>query len=334
MDLGVGLFTCQRRPGDDRPASDRYAEMLRLGRVADRAGLDSTWVSEHHFQPDEYLAAPLPALAALAAVTDSVRVGSCIALAPAYDGVRLAEDAATVDLIADGRLTLGLAIGSNPREFESFGVDPDERVERLVDAVGLARAAWSPGPLEYDAEFSDVSPDVEVTPHPESPIPVMFGGSARPSVRRAALTADAWCAPSHLSMSDLERRVDHVEEVRSEAGLDGDFQIYVLRYGFVEDSREEAWEAMRDGYLYQQRRYAEIFSGETVEALPPDRVEELKRQAMFGTPEQVAEELEAYRDALGDDVHVVLRTYHPGIGTDRMADCIRRLGDGVLPAIA
>jgi alkanesulfonate monooxygenase SsuD/methylene tetrahydromethanopterin reductase-like flavin-dependent oxidoreductase (luciferase family) len=333
MDLGIGLFTCQRRPDDGRPTSDRYEEMLRLGGVADEAGLASAWVSEHHFQRDEYLAAPLPALAALAAVTDSIRIGSCIALAPAYDGVRLAEDAATVDLLADGRLTLGLAIGSNPPEFEAFGVDPDERVDRLVDSVNLARAAWSAGPLEYDAEFHDVSPDVEVTPRPEDEIPIMFGGSARPSVRRAALTADAWCSPSHLSISDLEKRVAHIEQVRSKAGLDGDFQIYVLQYGFVGDSREEAWEVMRDGYLYQQRRYAEIFSGETVERLRPDRVEELKQRAIFGTPEQVATELEAYRDALGDDVHMILRTYHPGLGTGRMANCIRQLGDEVLPAV-
>jgi alkanesulfonate monooxygenase SsuD/methylene tetrahydromethanopterin reductase-like flavin-dependent oxidoreductase (luciferase family) len=134
------------------------------------------WVSEHHFAEDGYLPATMPSLAALAARTETVELGTCIALAPLYDGVRLAEDAATVDLLADGRLTMGLAIGSNPREFESFGVPREERVERMTDLKDLLRASWSEGALDYDAEFHDVSPDVSVTPKPESKIPIMFGG--------------------------------------------------------------------------------------------------------------------------------------------------------------
>jgi alkanesulfonate monooxygenase SsuD/methylene tetrahydromethanopterin reductase-like flavin-dependent oxidoreductase (luciferase family) len=90
---------------------------------------------------------------------------------------------------------------------------------------------------------------------------------------------------------------------------------------------------MRDGYLFIQRRYQEIFSGETVAELDAERKAELKDQAIFGTPEQVVEELETYREALGDDVHFIFRTYHPGIGTDRMAECIRRLGDEVRPGL-
>ena len=95
MELGTGLFTCQRRPDDDRSTADIYDEMLELGRVIDDAGLDSIWVSEHHFLADEYLSGVTPALGALAAVTEDIELGPCIALAPLYDAVRLAEDIAT-----------------------------------------------------------------------------------------------------------------------------------------------------------------------------------------------------------------------------------------------
>src|SRR6056297_3040083 len=125
MHLGTGLFTCQERPDDDRTTTEIYDEMLDLAGVAEEAGLDSVWVSEHHFQPDDYLSGVTPSLGALAAVTDSIEIGPCIALAPLYDSVRLAEDVATIDQLADGRATLGLAIGSNPREFEEFGVPED-----------------------------------------------------------------------------------------------------------------------------------------------------------------------------------------------------------------
>jgi alkanesulfonate monooxygenase SsuD/methylene tetrahydromethanopterin reductase-like flavin-dependent oxidoreductase (luciferase family) len=334
MQLGTGLFTCQRRPDDDRSAAEIYDEMLRLGRAIDDAGLASAWVSEHHFTPDGYLPGTMPALGALAAVTDEIEIGTCIALAPLYDAVRLAEDVATVDLLSGGRATLGLAIGSNPREFEAFGIDLDERVDRLVDTVDLVRAAWSEGPLEYDSRFHDVAPDVDVTPTPAHDVPVMLGGAAKPAVRRAARIGDAWCAPSSLSVEGVRKRVEDIRRVREEEGIDGEFQVYVLQHGFVGGSEEEAWDAMRDGYLYIQRRYAEIFSGETVEELPDERVRELKDQAIYGTPDDVIDELERYRDALGDDVHFVFRTYHPGIGTERMIDCIERLGDEVVPAIA
>lgn len=331
MDIGTGLFTCQRRPDDERSMSEIYDEMLTLGRAIDDSGLQSAWVSEHHFADDGYLSGTMPALGALAAGTSKIELGSCIALAPLYDPVRLAEDAATVDLLSDDRLTLGLAIGSNPRELEAFGVPKSERVDRLTDTVEILRGAWSAGPLEYDAEFHDVDSDVTVTPKPAGDIPLMFGGAAKPAVRRAARRADAWCAPSSLSIEEVRKRIEDIERVRDEAGIDGEFQVYVLQHGFVGDSRDDAWEAMREGYLYLQRRYAELFSGETVAELPVERRRELREQAIFGTPDQVIDELEPYRETLGDDIHFIFRTYHPGIGTDRMVRCIDRLGDEVVP---
>jgi alkanesulfonate monooxygenase SsuD/methylene tetrahydromethanopterin reductase-like flavin-dependent oxidoreductase (luciferase family) len=331
MKLGTGLFTCQRRPDDDRSMSAIYDEMLTLTRTIEDAGLDSAWVSEHHFLDDGYLSGTMPALGALAAETDHIEIGSCIALAPLYNAVRLAEDAATVDLVSNNRLTLGLAIGSNPREFAEFGVPQDERVERLADTVDLLRGAWSDGPLDHDSPFNDVSPETSITPKPDGHLPIMLGGAAKPAVRRAARTADGWCAPSSLSVGGVKKRVDDIRNVREKEGLDDEFTIYVLQHGFIGDSREEAWDAMKDGYLYLQRRYTEIFSGESVPELSDERKQELKDQAIFGTPEQVTEDLETYRDALGDDVHFIFRTYHPGIGTERMTECIERLGDEVAP---
>ena len=333
MELGTGLFTCQERPDDDRSTQEIYDEMLELGEVVDEAGLDSAWVSEHHFLEDGYLSGVAPALGALAAVTDDVELGPCIALAPLYDAVRLAEDVATVDQLSGGRTTLGLAIGSNPDEFEAFGIPTDERVDRLTDAVDLLRAAWSPGPLAYDPEFHDVGPEVNVTPKPAHDVPILLGGAAKPAVRRAARIADAWCAPSSISLEGVRKRKEDIERVREAEDINGEFQVYVLQHGFVGDSREDAWNAMKDGYLYIQRRYQEIFSGDSVPELDAERRDELKEQAIFGTPEQVAEEIESYREALGDDIHFVFRTYHPGVGTGTMAECIRRLGDEVEPAL-
>jgi len=333
MDLGTGLFTCQRRPDDDRSHEAIYDELLTLGETIDDAGLDSAWVSEHHFADDGYLSGTIPTLGALASATDDVTIGTCIALAPLYDPVRLAEDAATLDLLSNGRVGLGLSIGYRDAEFENFGVPKDERTDRTEEAVELLRGSWSEGPLGVDPEFHAIDPETTVTPKPAGDPPIFLGGAAKPAVRRAARIGDGWCAPSSLSLEGIRKRVADIRSVREAEGIDGDFQVYVIVHGFVADSAEAAWEQMRDGYLYLQRRYAEWYEGESIEELPEERRAELKEQAIFGTPDDVVAELDRYGEALGDDVHVIFRTYHPGIGTDAMVECIERLGEEVAPRL-
>lgn len=332
MDVGTGLFTCQRRPDDDRSYAELYDEMLELARTIEEAGLASAWVSEHHFADDGYLSGTMPALGALAAETDTIDIGTCITLAPLHDPIRLVEDAATVDLLSGGRMQLGLSIGYVDEEFERFGIDKAERVERTVEAVELARAAWQDA--DFEPRFSAVGPEAPVTPPPpgDGP-PVLLGGAAKPAVRRAARLADGWIAPSSLSPAGLRRRVEDIRQVREDEGIDGPFQFYVLKHGFVADSAEAAWEAMRPGYLYLHRQYASYASGEPVTELPEERRQELKDAALIGTPDAVADELTELESIVGPDVHVILRTYYPGIGTESMQRCIRRLGDEVLPQL-
>lgn len=332
MEVGTGLFTCQRRPMDERSMAAIYEEMLELGRAVDASGLASAWVSEHHFAEDGYLSGTMPSLGALAAVTDSIDIGTCIALAPFYDPVRLVEDAATVDLLADGRMHLGLSIGYRDEEFHNFGIAKDERVARTVDAVKLARAAWDEG--TYDPEYHAVDPGVPITPVPpgRGP-PILLGGAAKPAVRRAARLADGWIAPSSLDHDGLRVRIEDIATVREEAGLTEPFKLYVLKHGFVADSEQAAWEAMRSGYFYLQRRYASWYSGEDIEELPSERKRELKDNAIYGPPETVAAQLRELESIAGGEVHVILRTYFPGIGTDRMRETIHRLGDEVLPLL-
>jgi alkanesulfonate monooxygenase SsuD/methylene tetrahydromethanopterin reductase-like flavin-dependent oxidoreductase (luciferase family) len=334
MDIGTGLFTCQRRPDDDRSTAAIYEEMLELGRAIDDAGLASAWVSEHHFSDDGYLPGTMPSLGALAAETDDVEIGTCIALAPLYDSVRLAEDAATVDLLSDGRMTVGLSIGYRDLEFEAFGTPKEERVDRTVDAVKTLRGAWSEGPLGHDPEFHPVSPERTVTPTPDGDVPIMMGGAAKPAVRRAARLGDGWCAPSSLSVEGVRKRKEDIERVREEEDVDGEFTTYVIQHGFVGDSREDAWERIEEGRYFLDRTYRSWAEGEPVEELPAERKRELRESAIVGTPEQVVEDLETYREALGDDVHVILRTYYPGVGTDEMVEAIETIGDDVVPHFA
>ena len=246
------------------PRASFYGEVLELGRAAEDAGLNSVWTSEHHFTDDEYLSGTMPTLGALAGATDEIELASGVALTPFYDPVRLAEDAATVDALSGGRLTFGLSIGYLDFEFENFGVPKDERTERTEDAIELLRHAWEPGPLGYDSEVHPVSPDAEVTPTPDGAPPIVLGAIAKPAVRRAARMGDGWCANEMLSVEEIELRQDDIERVRKEEGIDREFTTYAVQYGFVGDSYDEAWETLRDGYFYQQRKYQEWAESEEV----------------------------------------------------------------------
>ena len=120
--FGIGLFTGQIPAGSSRTFAQEYRETLELVCLAESLGFDSAWVSEHHGSSDGYLPSLLPMLAAFAAVTERIELGTGIVLTPFHEPLRLAEDAAVVDQLSGGRLILGLGLGWREEEFRMFGV--------------------------------------------------------------------------------------------------------------------------------------------------------------------------------------------------------------------
>jgi alkanesulfonate monooxygenase SsuD/methylene tetrahydromethanopterin reductase-like flavin-dependent oxidoreductase (luciferase family) len=126
------------------PWDDFYASHLDLAVQAEALGYDHVWLTEHHFVDDGYSPFPLPIAAAIAARTTRIRIGTFVLLLPLHDPVRVAEDAATVDVLSRGRFDLGLGLGYRVAEFTGFGVPRSERGARGADAgagVGRVRGA-------------------------------------------------------------------------------------------------------------------------------------------------------------------------------------------------
>src|SRR6187397_1080481 len=126
--VGIGLFTGQIPSDSPRTFAEEYRDTLEIVRRAEALGFDSAWVSEHHGTSDGYLPSLLTMLAGFAAATDRIRLGTGVVLTPLHDPLRLAEDAAVVDQLSGGRLTLGLGIAWRPEEFRMFGVPFSERL--------------------------------------------------------------------------------------------------------------------------------------------------------------------------------------------------------------
>src|SRR5256885_3744397 len=182
MRFGFGLLTCQRFPGDLRSDVELYADALDLAVYAEELGFDSVWTSEHHFLDDGYAPSLLPLCAAIAARTSRVEIGTGLLLIPLHDPIRVAEDAATVDLISGGRLILGLGLGWRAEEFEGFGVSLTERAQRLERAVAVLRGAWAGEPVASAGTEGIVTP----RPAPAGRPAGWVGRWAGPGVRRAA----------------------------------------------------------------------------------------------------------------------------------------------------
>src|SRR3954447_12944960 len=121
--MKVGIYLDLRNPPQWRRGwQELYAQKLDRVVEAERLGLESVWLSEHHLFADGYLPQPLVFAAALAARTRRLRIGTAVLLAPLRTAIDVAEQAAVVDQLSGGRLELGLGAGYRVPEFAAYGV--------------------------------------------------------------------------------------------------------------------------------------------------------------------------------------------------------------------
>src|SRR3981189_399399 len=141
----LGFFT---RLLDEAAPAERYRLAAEQIRHAETAGLDSAWIAQHTFPgPRGGLPAPLAFLGFVAAQTSRIRLGTGIVTLPLENPVRVAEDAAVLDLLSNGRFELGVGTGGNPSAFAAFGLDSARRSEIFAENLDVVRNALAGGLL-------------------------------------------------------------------------------------------------------------------------------------------------------------------------------------------
>lgn len=154
--MKLGVYLDMRNPPPWRSDwAELYAAAIDLVAEAESRGCDAVWLTEHHGFDDGYLSQPLAFAAALAVRTHTIRIGTGVVLAPLRHPVHLAEEAALVDVLSNGRLELGLGAGYVRAEFETFGADESRRYVTTADAVRQLRTLFGeggvrPGPVQAE----------------------------------------------------------------------------------------------------------------------------------------------------------------------------------------
>lgn len=150
-DFRLGFLTHNEGAGDPRCV---YQETLELFTAADQLGFDVGWLAEHHFKDvSGRLPSLFPFLAAAAERTRRIRLGASVILLPYIHPLRVAEDAAVVDVLSDGRLELGVGSGGDPLEFEAFGVDIGQRHILTTSALETLQRALRGEPLGKNGQI-------------------------------------------------------------------------------------------------------------------------------------------------------------------------------------
>lgn len=332
--IGYGLITCQRFPGDPRSAADLYREALELCALADQVGLDSVWTSEHHFWDDDYMPSLLVMSAAIAARTERITIGTGILLAPLYDPLRLAEDAATVDLISGGRFILGLGIGWRAEEFDRLGIPMADVGRRMSETIKVLRLAWGPSTFTFEGKVFRYEP-TNVTPKPTRQIPIWVGAFSDPALKRAGRLGDGYLGSATV-LDDMSRRMEVVNTSRDKAGRSAEpFTFAVHEPVWVEQRGQGAEEVMafvnhsRWKYEDMGPAYGRGTDGPLPEAPPLDdaRRQWIVQRLISGDAKQVASKIDEFRQVVGEDLHFVARSYYPGIPFDDARRSIELLAE-------
>jgi probable F420-dependent oxidoreductase len=220
------------RLGFGLPVSGSWARPGTVAAVARRAeelGYASLWVFQRVAVPadDDYgpqyrsVLDPVVALGFAAAVTDRVRLGTAVLNAPYTAPAVLAKQLATLDVLSDGRLDVGLGLGWAPHEFAAVGAPWERRGARLTEYVACLRALWADDPVEFSGEFYTVPPSRTLPKPVQRPAPpVLLGGAADPALRRAGRIADGWISASRHDLTAIGAAVATLRGAAEQAGRD------------------------------------------------------------------------------------------------------------------
>jgi len=282
-----------------------YARALQRIEIMDQTGYDAVWLAEHHFSsfsvcPSVHMVGTLAA-----ARTKRLRIGTAVSLAPFYHPLRLAEEVALLDLLSGGRVNWGAGRGFARVEFTAFGVPPEESASRFQETVEIVLKAWTEERLNFVGRhfhFDDVEvlPKPAQRPHP----PVWLAVSSEPSLEWAARRGYSILMDPHSSGPEIGRKRSLYSKLLTDAGFsDAGRDIPIARLVALAGSDDEAAAVARAGAEWIVNSYFGAQHRPVMTPFTPVTADPVQRYLdeviLWGTPDQVAEQILRLREEIG-----------------------------------
>ena len=202
--------------------------VVQIAARAEELGFESVWASDHVFNTGHVFERignrpyyePLTILSYVAAMTETILLGTSVLVLPYHNPINLAKTAATLDVLSRGRLVLGVGVGAIEDEMEAMGSPFAERGAVTNEAIAIMKELWTQEDPEFQGRFHNFSgmkfsPKPLQTPH----IPFLIGGVSRAAIRRAARMGNGW-HPTALPPEELSQGMRYLQEQAEAAGRD------------------------------------------------------------------------------------------------------------------
>jgi len=249
--------------------------VVNFAKKCEQMGADSMWTIDRVAYDN---LEPLTILAAAAATTRKIRLGTSVLLAGLRHPALLAKTVATLDFISNGRLTLGVGFGSRESDFSAVEVPWEARGSRAVEGIQLMKRLWTEENVTHKGRFFDVQ-NLTLGPRPiQKPIPIWTGGSADIALKRAGTWANGFICGSS-AIPDFPSTWEKVAQYARAAGRDPkEIEKAGLTFMAVNDDHDKAVKTV-EGYV--MRYYGRLRA-------------DVANTSLVGSPAAVAERIEAF----------------------------------------
>ena len=343
MRFSLAINLERSHPDEDMAVLNRH--MMEMVQLAEDSEFDIAWVSEHHALEQNISPAPFQTLAWLAAHTSRLRLGTAVVVAPYWHPVKLAGEAATLDLLSSGRLEFGIGRGAYQREFDiMLGNTPQEEGNAyMYEMLPVLKELWK-GDYKHDGKYWSFPTATSVPKPIQKPHPPIWVAARDQSTYDWAIAngchIQSWAIARPFSEVELykKRFEDAVKKHRPSTPP----QFMTMRWSAVYD-KPDGWEAPVNAVVRRAAKFENLFKNlggvkngfpqeielhviaNRAEYQPPALCENL----VFGTPDEVISKLRRY-EALGVDNFCFNTSY--SLPLDFQKKSLKLFIDEVMPA--
>lgn len=330
-----GIFLSAQHPPAMVPAqiARDCCEQVRLAR---ELGFADVSAGQHFLTQPYQMLQSVPLLARLAAEAGGMRVGAGILLLTLLNPVEVAENAATLDAITDGRFVLGLGLGYRQEENDAFGL-PEKRLAVFEQKLGVVRRLLEGEAVTAEGHgFRLAAQRLALRPTQVPRPPIWLAANNDGAVLRAARLADAWLLNPHTKLAELERQLVLYHAERTRCGLPPAGEIPIIKELHVGSDDASAMRAVRP---YLEDKYRAYVQWGQSEVLPEgdtlrQEFEQLAQGGRFivGGPETCARQVREHVERLGATTFL-FRFQWPGMPQDLVLASMRRAAAEVFPLL-